>query len=358
MTYSAKYPESVQDKIIQLRLHAIELGVGWGGIYKSFPEIPKSSLKDIFYRWEIEQRSGNIKDIPEPTIIGDSFAEEEIDEEEVWRIALQISQKRKEVLQRKKNHQIIFEEGPVAFVFLGDLHLGGRGVDYERIDSDVTEILSTPAMYVVSVGDMVDNFIVGRLKDIRIGTAPFAVSEEWALAKRVLRLLAPRLILSVAGNHDLWTYALTNIDYLAEIHQQLNPNILYSKYDHNVTLSVGSSSRDLRVRHQWRGSSIYNETHGIERAAKFDKGEHFDIGVGGHTHVSGLYRQFNNGGKTGHAIIVGSYKFDDSFADRHGFSKPNEAASVCLIVWPDGQVLGTNSLSAASSYMRLMYSDT
>ena len=357
MLYSTKYEENVQEEVIQLRLYAIERGDGWSSVYKAFPNIPKSSIKDIFYRWEREQRTGNIGEFPEPIIIGDSFAEEEIDEEEVWRAALALSEKRKKVIQKKKNHQIIFEEGPVAIVFIADPHLGGRGVDYKRLDSDVTEILSTPAMYVCTVGDMVDNFIIGKLKDIRLGT-PFTVSEEWALAKRVLRLLAPRMILSVSGNHDLWTYALTNIDYLSEIHQQLNPHILYAKYDHNVTITVGETSLDLRLRHQWRGSSIYNETHGIERAAKFDKGEHFDIGVGAHTHVSGLYRQFNNGGKTGHAIICGSYKFDDDFASKNGFSKPNEAAAVGVIIWPDGTVLGSNSLSAISSYMRIIYSST
>jgi hypothetical protein len=181
---------------------------------------------------------------------------------------------------------------------MADQHLGGYGVDYDRIDDDINAILDTPRMYVCHAGDIIDNFIMGRLKDIRLGQS-FAVSEEWALARRVLRLLAPRLILSVAGNHDLWTYALTNVDYLEEIHAKLNPDILYAQYDHNVDIAVGDHCHRMRVRHSWRGSSIYNDTHGIERAAKFDKGDHFDIGVGAHTHVSGLYRQFNNGGSGG-----------------------------------------------------------
>ena len=356
MTYSNKYSEDIQEEIIHLRLRALEYGGGWGTVYNRFPTIPKSSVKDIFYRWERDNHSNGMANVPQPTIIGDTVAEEEIDEEEVWRAAMQLSKKRKLVREQRKNHQIIFETGPVALVFMADLHLGGRGVDYERVDSDINEILSTPGMYVCLVGDIIDNFIIGKLKDIRLGTS-FTVSEEWALARRVLRLLAPRIILSVAGNHEMWTYALTNIDYLSEVHQQLNPDILYAKYDHNITVTVATSALDIRVRHQWRGYSMYNDTHGIERAAKFDKGEHFDIGIGAHTHASGLYRQFNNGGKTGHAVICGSYKFDDEYATRLGLPRPNEAAAVCTIICPDGEVLGTNSLTIAARYMRMMYSD-
>lgn len=356
MNYKRKYSDEVCDEIIRLRILSLEHGTGWNGVYEKFPHMPRSSIKDIFYRWERSQRAGGLDDsgVPQPEIVGSELDENDIDEEEVWRIAMQLSRRRKEVQAKKREHQILFPQGPVALVFLADLHLGSRGVDYERIDNDINIILSTPGMFVCHVGDVIDNFIVGKLRDVRLG-ASFSVSEEWAIAKRVLRLLAPRLLLSVAGNHDLWTYAITNVDYLAEVHAQINPNVLYTKYDHNVTLGVNKETWRLRVRHLWKGYSQYNPTHGIEWAAKFDKGEHFDIGIGAHTHISGLYRQFNNGGRTGHAVVCGSYKFDDEYAEKKGLPKPNEAAAVCLVICDGGEIFGTNSLAAASRYMRIMY---
>lgn len=354
MSYSSKYPEIVQRGIIEARLDAIENNQGWSPVYRLYPGIPKSSIKDIFYRWQQDKRG--YQESPYPEIIGDFSSEIEIDEEAVWQTALDISRRKKKARETSRNHQIIFRKGPICLVFMADQHLGSYGTDYLRLDRDISTILSTPMTYVCHAGDIIDNFIMGRLKDIRLGDT-FSVSEEWALAKRVLRLLAPRIVLSVSGNHDLWTYALTNIDYLAEIHKLINPDILYAKYNHNVDITVGDHTHRLRVRHSWRGSSIYNDTHGIERAAKFDKGEHFDIGVGAHTHVSGLYRQFNNGGKTGHAIVCGSYKIEDPYADKKGFPKPNEAAAVAIIVHESGAIMGTNSLAAASEIMKLYYDD-
>ena len=119
-------------------------------------------------------------------------------------------------------------------------------------------------------------------------------------------------------------------------------------------LSVDGNEFRIRARHSWKGSSIYNDTHGIERASKFDKGGEFDVGIGAHTHSSGLYRQFNNGGHTGHAILCGSYKRYDDFADRHGFSKSNESAAVAM-VFSEAGAWGTNDLEIAADYMRTMY---
>jgi hypothetical protein len=185
--------------------------------------------------------------------------------------------------------------------------------------------------------------------------AEFSITEEWVLAKRVLKKLAPRLLLSVAGNHDLWTYALTNVDYLKEIHEKLNPDVLYSRYDVGVKIVVGDQSYLARVRHTWKGYSQYNPTHGIEWAAKFDQGRPFDIGVAAHTHSSGLYRQFNNGGKTGHALLCGSYKTYDDYAEQKGFPKPNESAAVALM-FCDGTISGTNNIYSAARLMEIAYS--
>jgi hypothetical protein len=356
MPYSVKYRPEMQEEVIRLRLEALNGNKGWDSVFQRFPNIPKSSLKDIYYRWKSRKLAGSMAEYvgtPDPTIIGGGVVEGEIDEDHVWDLAKRKSRRRKEIQKKRQNHKIMFNYWPICLVFMADLHLGSEGVDYDRIDRDIKTILSTPGMYVVLMGDMLDNFIIGKLKQIRLGTS-FSVSEEWALVKRVLRLLAPKILVSVSGNHDLWTYALTNIDYLEDVHKRINPNILYSKYQHNVDVHVGKTVYSLKVRHTWKGYSQYNPTHGIEHASKFNKGDHFDIGVMAHTHVSGLYRAFNNGGFTGHAVCCGSYKFDDSYARRLGLAQPNESAAVSMILSEDC-AWGTNSLEAVSQYMRVMY---
>ncbi len=348
-----------REEIYRLRKAQEEQGkLDWAPIYAQFPDLNKGGIRKTFSRERsrIEGRPIEELSVPSVSIQGVFPDLEEIDEEEIWDLAKSKSRRRRAKNRDRLNQNIEFSHGPVCLVFIADLHLGDSNVDYDRIDDDLDTIVETPGMYACLIGDMLNNFIVGRLKDIRFG-ASFAISEEWVMVKRVLRKVAPKLLLSVSGNHDLWTYAVTSVDYLEEVHARLNPDILYAKYDNIVALKVGATEYILRARHKWKGYSQYNPTHGIEWAAKFDKGRHFDIGIAAHTHVSGLYRQFNNGGRTGHGIVCGSYKFFDSYAADKGFPQVNEAAAVALIINDTGEaIFGTNNLDAAASYMNIVYS--
>ncbi|RMG91144.1 MAG: hypothetical protein D6706_18520, partial [Chloroflexi bacterium] len=111
----------------------------------------------------------------------------------------------------------------------------------------------------------------------------------------------------------------------------------------------------IKLRHKWRGSSIYNPTHAIERAAKFDKGDHFDIGVGAHTHVSGLVRMFNNGTKTGLAVQCGTYKRHDNFAEEVGFEQPNAMTAVPVVIHGRHRYTTFSTLDDALDYMNLYW---
>lgn len=328
----------------------------WASIYERFPGIQQNQIRKIYYR-EAMKRGGKPARAPVPTprITGLTVEEDDLDEDEIWDNAIRKSRRRRETEEKRNGQRIEFSHGPVCIVWIADTHVGSTGVDYDRLSDDLETIESTPGMYACVLGDVLDNFIMGRLKDIRLGTE-FSVSQEWVLARRVLRRLAPKLLLSVSGNHDLWTYALTGIDYLREIHALLNPGIVYAKYDSSVTLSIGGRDYVMRARHKWKGYSQYNDTHGIEWAAKFDKGRHFDIGVGAHTHKGGLYRQFVNGGVTGHAIMCGSYKVHDEFPVKVGLPEANEAAAVAMIIDELGES-GTNNLDHAAAYMRAMYQE-
>jgi len=112
----------------------------------------------------------------------------------------------------------------------------------------------------------------------------------------------------------------------------------------------------MRVRHKWRGSSIYNPSHGIERAFKWD--QDFEIGVGGHTHASGVVRSFNAAGSTGWAAMVGSYKRVDEFARRGGFAKANGSAAVALLFDEvSGRAVGFDDLGLCARVLTAMRSE-
>ena len=107
-----------------------------------------------------------------------------------------------------------------------------------------------------------------------------------------------------------------------------------------------------RIRHIWRGHSDYNDTHAIEKAAKWD--QDFVWGVGAHTHASGLVREFNIGGIEGLAMLCGSYKVYDSYASMKGFPKPNRHTAVTIVFDAnEEEMVGFSNIITAANYINM-----
>ncbi len=277
------------------------------------------------------------------------------DEEEVFHRACQEWQKTKIRLKREVDQYIKFDHGPVGIAFVADLHCGGKGVNYPRMFEEAEIISKTPGLYLFTVGDLVDNFIIGNLIRERLNSR-LAIRDEWALVRRYLRLVSSKLLGAVAGNHEKWHTTLTGVDYFKNELAQINRNCLYDKDDVRAQVRIGGETWPLRVRHQWQGSSIYNSTHGIERAAKWD--QDFLIGVGAHDHINGACRSFNIGGEQGMAVKAGTYKVYDDYAKKHGFPKSGPSVAATVIFDDDPPSLtGFTSLEAAARYLRNLYNN-
>lgn len=250
-------------------------------------------------------------------------------------------QKERALAERRAAQVIRFPSGPVAIVGLADMHIGGRGVDYQQLNDEVTLIAETPNMYCFTVGDIVDNFVTDWALSIRMDTTT-SISEEWAAAKWILDKLGSKHLLAVSGNHDAWSKSRSGVDILRGI---LSPDVIYAEDDCLVRLEVGDNVRVQRLRHKWAGNTTANPTGGIEKLARLD--QDFDDGWAAHTHVSSLIRQFNIASKTCHGIQLGSYKKIDDYSSRMGFPRSNEFASAALVMWPDGKSMVTNDLRIA-----------
>ena len=223
-------------------------------------------------------------------------------------------------MNRQRNQTIRFPNRPIAIAFAADNHIGNDGVDYERMFSEAELIADTENMYAINLGDLADNFIVQKLLSLRMFTST-TIPEEWTLVQHYVHFLGPSLLAVVGGNHDGWTKAIAGVDQLQNILAYLRPDLLYHSDELLVNIQVGPLSVPARLRHKWRYSSVLNPTHGIERTYERDQAKRFLLGVGAHTHISGLSRQFNAGGQTGLAVICGAYKIYDPFAVRLGRSE-------------------------------------
>lgn len=255
--------------------------------------------------------------------------------------------------ERRAHQQIEFGCNHVALVCIGDLHIGGDGVDYPRLLADCDLIARTPGMYVVLTGDLVDNFVKPKLLGLRMGTR-LTIPDEVEMLRKVLAKIADKIVAAVAGNHELWTGQLVGIDYLREVLNQINPQMLYDSYDCRFLARIPSGREwAVRVRHRWAGGSIYNPTHGIERTRLMDGW--FDVGIGAHTHVGGLARSFPAEGKTCLAALCGTYKTLDVYARQLGARPTTEDAAVAVMLSRDLHgLLGISGLADAARMLEAL----
>jgi len=278
----------------------------------------------------------------------------EPDEDEVYETALRLWRRSSQMAEQRGAQLLAFDKGPVALTFVADLHVGDRETNYPRLFAEAELIADTPGLFVGLVGDLVNNFIIGKLTQLRLDTR-LAVSDEVALLRRYLRLVGSRVVISCGGNHEYWSTLVSGIDYFSEIVAEAAPDALYDPDQIDVVVQVGETCYPGRVRHRWRRRSIYNPSHGIEAAYKW---EHFGIwGVAAHYHESGLVREFNADGATGLALVCGTYKPDEQYARRLGFPAPNDGTAVTVVFTESDGMLGFSNLRLACDFMERYYGE-
>lgn len=242
------------------------------------------------------------------------------------------------------------KDKPFGIVFISDIHFGGSGVDYLQIKKDTDVILNTPGLYAVSHGDFLDNFVIGKLMGLQKNQM-VDFNTELALAKHWLKSIEPKLIALVSGNHDLWTLKLSGMDFVKSIFDA-NIKFIYDEYQVVLNLMFGDEqTKVVKIRHQWKGSSVTNPTYGIENS--WDKGGNdFDIGVGGHTHIATLFRPFIKHNKMRYAVLTGTYKTSDVYQKELGVAPTfANGGSGAIIFYPDGKMAHFDDLQIAADFL-------
>lgn len=246
---------------------------------------------------------------------------------------------------------LIRENKPIGLAWLSDTHFGGQHADYIQMKADAEIIRDTPGMYAEFHGDGTDNWI-GFLEWIqRRQVMPQAWERNLFISW--MEILKDKLLWVVPGNHDLRTEKLAGLEPLKElIPIVLDTRYIYDEYEVRVELMFdGGASWRIIARHTWPGRSIYNVTHGIERAWKFGS-YNFDIAVGGHTHQGTLCRPFIQRGEKKYAILTGTYKKKDKYGEKLGLPSMTDRGSGVSIFWPDGRHLFIDELETAAEFLR------
>ena len=307
------------------------------GVRKWFSFNTYEEAEQVYTRYVNKQNVNAMdNDIDEPEIIS---IQETLDTDALWEY---VESNQKSI--NKTIPQIRMPNRPFAIVFLSDLHIGSAGVDYRQARMDAETIRDTPNMYAVFHGDGIDNWIIPKMQGLQRGQL-ISFDKEIALFKAWLATLNSKLVAVVAGNHDNWTHRMSGIDWL---HGITPPKALYDSQQITFDLVFGSNTLRVCVRHKWRGSSIHNPTHGLERASKDIDA---DIYVGGHTHIGTLFRSFVVRNKYRIAVLTGTYKRIDEYAKELNVPECIHPGSGAVIVDTDGSMMWTANVQEASRYV-------
>lgn len=221
-------------------------------------------------------------------------------------------------------HPITFDEDrPFGVLWFGDPHLDDDGCHWDLLLRDVELCKSTDGLYGASVGDATNNW-TGRLMRL-YADQETGVSSARRLAKWFMRDAGIPWVLWNVGNHDAWEHGDAILSLIAD------GSVYLPGWTARVELRAAGQKWRIDSRHDFPGSSIYNKTHGPARAAIF--GGEADVYICGHRHTYGYQTFEAAGGRIAHAIRCGSYKWDDSHAERLGFAQ-SHVPSVLTIFNP------------------------
>ena len=242
-------------------------------------------------------------------------------EELLTRRAKQFAKKRAASESRHLIPATVKVHGPFGLALVGDPHIDDSGTDIELLQRHVALLNKHPNLLPLGIGDYSNNW-VGRLARLH-GQQSVTAAEAWVLVEWLVRSV--RWLMLVSGNHDAWSGDGDPIKWMAKaarVNYESNGARL------GLTLPNGREIR-LNARHDFRGKSAWNTTHGIGKAAQLGWRDH--ILTAGHTHVSGIQVVRDPmSGLISHCIRIGSYKLYDRYADELGL--PNQTFTVCPVV--------------------------
>lgn len=245
--------------------------------------------------------------------------------EDLWSSVEQLSSKSIQNMESARWAEVSFNtKGYIGIALASDQHIGNKYTDHARMREDADMVKTTDNCYVIHAGDFIDNFVIDKAKPSMKQRIPPSV--QWKLCDHYLDMFDNKIIAVVAGNHDLWTSALTDYDPLAK--KVSDMNVMYHPHELNIRLLVNNIPYNFSIRHKRRGNSQLNPGRVVKKM--WEDGEcDFDIGVVGHHHTP-IIEPFTRHGLERWAIRPGSYKLIDSFAEMIGFQK--ERATCPLVI--------------------------
>jgi len=307
------------------------------------------TLEDAILARDLAMAEYEARQSGEPQIDGWTNEDSTTDDpDELWTRAIRHQARVAAEQQARARQTITIPDGgkPFGLAYLSDCHFGDPCTDYVALRQDAETIGKTPRLWAGFHGDGINNWIAGRLQALqREEIVP--LDAEIVLFRDWLEMIGPCLLWVVSGNHDNWTRKLSGLDLPRTLLR--GTRVLYHRAQVRFTLCYGERRLRFKVRHRWRGSSVFNVTHGIE--VSWERGgDDFDVGIGGHTHQMTVCRPFGRHGAERYAVLTGTYKVADGYGDELGLAPSMGRGCGAQVFWRD-RVIWCGDLEMAAELL-------
>ena len=288
---------------------------------------PKPAVDDLtISRWDAAPRGSNpscgfnVVALPE-----DSEQEEPIEQALKRQVEVYKRTRAKAIAEGPRVIQLE-SPGPIALVHFGDPHLDDNGCNWPAVLNAVETVARTPHMYAGNVGDTVNNW-VGRLIS-KYGHQQATIEDGWRYA-RWLMLACPWLYV-VGGNHDQWNGGMP---ILQQLTRDARVGIMAPDECRLEIRWPGGKSLNVHARHDFKGNSIYNKVHGLQRAALWGQGW-ADLYVCGHRHEWAEQTTEYEDGRVRTLLRVRGFKHYDEYARSLNFYDHKYGQTLTTILDP------------------------
>lgn len=248
------------------------------------------------------------------------------------------------------------ETGPFGLLAFGDEHADDNHCDWPELIRDLKLCRDTPGLYACAIGDATNNWVGRLVREYAEQTTTRRESRQ--ILKWLLSEEAAPWLFRLIGNHDKWNEGDVIIGLFADS--------AYHIADWEARIELRTAAGDafrIHASHNFKGSSIWNKTHGPLRAAMLSGGA-ADLYLCGHFHQLGTQTfEIEETGKVVKVARARGYKKHDMYAVTNGHVQGESGASVFILFNPqaanpaariqifDDPVLGAKVLTALRADM-------
>lgn len=220
-----------------------------------------------------------------------------------------------------------YDHIPRAIVMMTDVHYGNLGVDYDLFERHLETIKSTPNMFVILGGDMIDNFNPAKIPVGMLGDGVGPEDQAHAMMQIVTELdQKGKLIAITWGNHEEFS-SVAGHDVFKTWFRELQAPI-FADGGGVINAMIEGVNYRLGIRHTFWGNSKLNKTNAPKRMMQFGY-DNLDVAVVGHAHKS-AGEMFVEKGREQIAITGGTYKLEDKFGKKWGHTPEPPGHTVLL----------------------------